>query len=206
VNIRSRIFPTLALAKIPPWIIPTLALVKIPPRIIPTLALVKIRSYKKKSIYFFLLILISVNKLIKIHFSKTCKMFISTFSIFLFFFIFLFLFYFLAGPSQPGPVPSPSQRPGWVAGTRGSNHACAALPSPRSLLYWIKCAEPKIKGKPYLAIRRRRRQQQFEHSRRILPSSSSQSLLLCSCVSVCWVFYLLSALLFCSYVMIEFWD
>ena len=53
----------------------------------------------------------------------------------------------------------------------------------------------KITGKPYLAIRRRRRQQQLEQSRRILSSSSSQSLPLCSCVSVCWVFfYLLSAL------------
>lgn len=55
----------------------------------------------------------------------------------------------------------------------------------------------KITGKPYLAIRRRRRQQQLEHSRRILSSSSSQSLPLCSCVSACWVFYLLSAFLFC---------
>jgi hypothetical protein len=67
----------------------------------------------------------------------------------------------------------------------------------------------KIKGKPYLAIRRRRRQQQFDHSQRILLSSSSQSLLLCSCVSVCWFFtysLLSSAFLFCSYVMIEFWD
>ena len=54
----------------------------------------------------------------------------------------------------------------------------------------------KITGKPYLAIRRRKRQQQLEHSWRILSSSSSQSLPLCSCVSVCWVFYLFSTLLY----------
>jgi len=151
-----------------------------------------------------------VNKPINLYYFYLC---IHIFFIFSTFFTFLFfIFYFLffwawlsaahmgwAGPSRPGPVNGPSQWPGWAAGTRGSNHACAAqgeeLPSPCSLLYRIKCAETKIKGKPYLAIRRRRRQQQFDHSRRILLSSSSQSLLLCSCVSVCWVFYLLSALL-----------
>jgi len=61
------IFLTLASVNIRSWIFPILALVKIPPRIIPTLTLVKIRSYEKISIYIYIFILISVNKLIKIY-------------------------------------------------------------------------------------------------------------------------------------------
>jgi len=82
------IFLTLAPVNIRSRIIPTLVLVKIPPRIIPTLALVKIHSYEKNQYIFFLFffILISVNKLTKIEFSKKRKLY--------FFYVLCFYFYF----------------------------------------------------------------------------------------------------------------
>jgi len=98
VNIRSRILPTLALVNISPRIIPILALVKIPA--------------KKNQYIFFIpnpLILISVNKLLKYIFSKTCKIFISTFSIFYFYFYFYFG---LGQPARPGHWPKPVTRRG----------------------------------------------------------------------------------------------
>jgi Ca2+/Na+ antiporter len=84
--------------KFPPWIISTLALVKIPPRIIPTLALVKIRSYKKKSVYFSFLfmILVSLNKLIKIYFFSNMQKILFLHFLFFYFFIFLYIFFGLS--------------------------------------------------------------------------------------------------------------
>ena len=141
---------TLAPVNIRTRIIPTLALVKIPPRIIPTLALVKIRSYKK-SVYIFSYSWswyqwINWQKYI---FSKTCKIFISTLSIFFIFYFFLFFFglgwpgpayiYFggwaqlspyglgWAQPAQPGHWPKPVARLGKASKKHvwsGSTRAC----------------------------------------------------------------------------------
>jgi hypothetical protein len=66
-----------------------------------------------------------VNKLKKIFFSKTCKIFISILSIFFIFYFFIFLFFLggwaqlspcggWAGPSQPGLATGPSQWPSWA--------------------------------------------------------------------------------------------
>jgi len=138
----------------------------------------------------------------------------------IFYFFYFFIFYFLGWaqlspcvlgwtqPARPGHWPKPVTRLGCRHAWFKPRVRCTGITfAPFSSLK-SKCAEMKITGKPYLAIRRRRRQQQFEHSRRILSSSSSQSLPLCSCVSVCCFFFtyslLSSAFLFCSSAVLFF--
>jgi len=103
--------------------------------ILPTLTLVKIPAKKNQDIFLFL-ILISVNKLLKYIFSKTCKISISTLSIF-----FNFLFFGgWAGLSQPDPVTGPSQWPGWA-----EQHAWRTRVA--TMCKWIKIHLHRVNGK-----------------------------------------------------------